>query len=111
LEAVFTALLAWFLFHENFDRRVMLGMCAIVAGGLLLVWAPGLHGDAPLGLVLIAVACLCWAIDNNLTRRVSASDAVLIAGLKGLVAGAINLGLALLVGQTLPPVGVTSLAM
>ena len=111
LEGVFTALLAWFLFRENFDRRVMLGMFCIVAGGLLLVWAPGKQGDAWFGLVLIAVACLCWAIDNNLTRRVSASDAVLIAGLKGLVAGAINLGLALLVGQTLPPLGVMSLAL
>jgi drug/metabolite transporter (DMT)-like permease len=111
LEAVFTALLAWFLFGENFDRRVMLGMFFIVAGGLLLVWAPGERGDASVGLVLIAAACLCWAIDNNLTRRVSASDAVLLAGVKGFVAGAINLGLALLVGQTLPPVGVTGLAM
>ena len=111
LEAVFTALLAWFLFKENFDRRVLLGMLAIVAGGLLLVWTPGAQGEASLGLVLIAVACLCWAIDNNLTRKVSASDAVLVAGLKGLVAGAVNLGLALLVGQTLPPPGVLGLAM
>lgn len=111
LEAVFTALLAWFLFRENFDRRVMSGMLAIVAGGLLLVWTPGKHGDAPLGLVLIAIACLCWAIDNNLTRKVSASDATVIASLKGVVAGAVNLGLGLLVGQALPPVGALSLAM
>jgi drug/metabolite transporter (DMT)-like permease len=111
LEAVFTALLAWFLFKENFDRRIMLGMFAIVAGGLLLVWTPGAQGEASLGLVLIAVACLCWAIDNNLTRKVSASDAVLIAGLKGLVAGAVNLGLALLVGETLPPIAVLGFAM
>ena len=32
LEAVFTALLAWFLFRENFDRRIMLGMFTIVGG-------------------------------------------------------------------------------
>ena len=111
LEGVFTALLAWFLFRENFDRRVMLGMFSIVAGGLLLVWTPGKNGEVSFGLVLIALACLCWAIDNNLTRKVSASDAMLIAGLKGLVAGAVNLGLALLIGQKLPPLGVLSLAM
>ena len=111
LEAVFTALLAWFLFRENFDRRILLGMAAIVAGGLLLVWTPGAHGEASPGLVLIAVACLCWAIDNNLTRKVSASDAVLVAGLKGLAAGAVNLGLALLAGQALPPLGVLGLAL
>lgn len=111
LEAVFTVLLAWFLFRENFDRRVMLGMVSIVAGGLLLVWSPGEQSVASWGLALIALACLCWAIDNNLTRRVSTSDATLVAGLKGLVAGAVNLTLALLVGQTLPPVGVIGLAM
>jgi drug/metabolite transporter (DMT)-like permease len=111
LEAVLTALLAWFLFRENFDRRVVLGMLFIVAGGVLLVWTPGKHGDASFGLVLIAVACLCWAIDNNLTRKVSASDAMVIASLKGLVAGAVNLGLGLLTGQALPLVGTLGLAM
>jgi drug/metabolite transporter (DMT)-like permease len=111
LEAVFTALLAWSLFRENFDRRILLGMVAIVAGGAVLVWTPGQQAEVSPGLALIAVACLCWAIDNNLTRKVSASDAMLIAGLKGLVAGAVNLGLALAVGQTLPPLGVLGLAM
>ena len=111
LEAVFTALLAWFLFRENFDRRVMSGMVCIVAGGLMLAWTPGGHGASSFGLVLIALACLCWAIDNNMTRKVSANDAMLIAGVKGLVAGAVNLGLGLLLGQTLPPVGVLGLAM
>jgi drug/metabolite transporter (DMT)-like permease len=111
LEAVFTALLAWFLFRENFDRRILLGMFAIVAGGLLLVWTPGAQAEASLGLGLIAVACLCWAIDNNLTRRVSANDAVLIAGLKGLAAAGVNLGLALLMGQALPSSGLLGVAM
>ncbi len=111
LEAVLTALLAWFLFRENFDRRIMLGMFAIVAGGVMLVWSPSRQGGYSLGLGLIAIACLCWAIDNNLTRRVSASDAMLIAALKGVVAGAVNLGLAWLVGQTLPPLGLLSLAL
>ena len=111
LEAVFTALLAWFLFRENFDRRVALGMACIVAGGGALAWTPGARGETSSGLVFIAAACLCWAIDNNLTRRVSAGDAMVIASLKGLVAGAVNLGLALSLGQPLPLPGVVGLAM
>ena len=111
LEAVFTALLAWFLFRENFDRRIALGLFAIVAGGLVLAWTPGARGEPSFGLVLIAIACLFWAVDNNLTRRVSASDATLIASIKGLVAGTVNLGLALLMGQILPPLGVLGFAM
>ncbi|MGH9651357.1 MAG: EamA family transporter, partial [Terriglobales bacterium] len=35
LEGVLTALLAWFVFRENFDRRIAAGMAAIVAGGLV----------------------------------------------------------------------------
>jgi drug/metabolite transporter (DMT)-like permease len=106
LEAVFTALLAWFLFRENFDRRVVIGMLAIVAGGAVLAWAPTESSHVSSGLVLIALACFCWAVDNNLTRKASASDAVVVAGLKGIVAGAVNVGLALLLGQRIPDAGV-----
>ena len=105
LEAVMTALLAWMVFKESVSRRVMAGMLLIVIGGLLLSW-PGARTDATIGgfgATLIAVACLCWAIDNNLTRRVSNSDALFIAGVKGMVAAVINIGLALSAGQAFPP--------
>ena len=105
LEAVFTAALAWVAFRENVDRRIFVGMLAIVAGGVLLSWeqAPRLAGVS--GPLLIAGACLAWALDNNLTRRVSGGDAVTIAALKGLVAGAVNLALALAMGAYLPAPG------
>lgn len=103
LEAVLTAALAWVVFREHADRRIVAGMALIVAGGIALSWP---QGDSGLGNVFgplaIMGACLCWAIDNNLTRKVSASDALFIACVKGLVAGAINLGLALGLGQSLP---------
>ena len=102
LEAVFTALIAWFMFGENFDRRIALGVAAVVAGGLMLAWAPVESGSTAVGLLLIVAACLCWGIDNNLTRRISAGDAVVIAALKGLVAGSVNLGLAFALGYRLP---------
>jgi drug/metabolite transporter (DMT)-like permease len=54
------------------------------------------------GALLVAGACLCWAIDNNLTRKVSAGDATFIAGAKGLVAGAVNLAIGLAIGGHLP---------
>ncbi|HEX7272690.1 MAG TPA: EamA family transporter [Casimicrobiaceae bacterium] len=110
LEAAFTALVAWFAFRENFDRRIVIGMCAIVAGGAVLGWAPDQWGRASKGMILIAGACFCWALDNNLTRKASASDAVVIAALKGAVAGAVNLGLALLLGHAMPSAGVLAAA-
>ena len=105
LEAVFTALIAWFVFRENIDRRIAIGMLAIVAGGVVLASSPGEATTVSRGAVFIVAACACWALDNNLTRKTSASDAVLIAGLKGIVAGAANLALALLLGQRLPAIG------
>jgi drug/metabolite transporter (DMT)-like permease len=55
--------------------------------------------------LLIIGACLCWAVDNNLTRKVAANDALLIAGLKGLCAGVVNTSLGLLTGAQLPAPG------
>lgn len=102
LEGVFTAMLAWFVFKENFDRRIALGMVAITLGGLLLSWGGRPDVGVPWGALAITGACLAWGIDNNLTRRISAGDPVQIAAAKGLVAGAVNLTIALSVGATLP---------
>lgn len=117
LEAVLTAVIAWLVFRENAGPRVLLGMAAIVAGGVALAWRPDAaavsDGAAmPLqGLLFIALACFCWAIDNNLTRKVSASDAVFIAATKGLVAGVVNTGVALAQGALLPAPAVLGATM
>jgi drug/metabolite transporter (DMT)-like permease len=109
LEAVFTASLAWFVFHENFDRRVAAGMGLIIIGGLVLSWTPR-HIAVSTGALFIAAACLCWAIDNNLTRKVSASDAMVIACVKGLVAGAVNTSVAVFMGAAIPSLSATAAA-
>jgi drug/metabolite transporter (DMT)-like permease len=94
LEGVFTAVIAWVVFRENVDMQIFLGMVAIVLGGVVLSWQPGAAGVAP-GALLVVAACVAWAVDNNLTRKVSANDAMVIACLKGLVAGSVNLCIAL----------------
>ncbi len=122
LEAVLTALIAWLIFKESADKRLVLGMAVIVMGSLTLSWPAqpeataqgvdlGLHFG--LGPVLIGLACLCWAIDNNLTRKVSSSDALFIAGVKGWVAGSVNSLLALSLGLEWPawPVVVSTLLL
>lgn len=102
MEGVLTSMLAWFVFKENFDRRIFIGMLFIVAAGVLLSWEQVPALGVPTGALAIIGACLCWAIDNNLTRKVSASDAVQIACAKGLVAGVVNVGIAGLLGFGLP---------
>jgi drug/metabolite transporter (DMT)-like permease len=102
LEGVATALMAWFVFHENFDRRIALGMAFLVVGAGVLSWGgtPTLASFA--GPLLILGACISWAIDNNLTRRVSLADPLQIVELKGLIAGPVNLALGLWAGANLP---------
>jgi len=102
LEGVATAMLAWFAFHEHVDRRIALGMGCLAAGALVLAWSekPGWSGLA--GPLAVASACLAWGVDNNLTRKVSLSDPLQIAELKGLVAGPVNLVLGLAAGGQLP---------
>lgn len=102
MEGVLTSMLAWFVFKENFDRRIFIGMLLIVAAGVLLSWDQAPASGLPWGALAITGACLCWGVDNNLTRKVSASDPLQIAGAKGLVAGSVNLAIGLALGGAMP---------
>jgi drug/metabolite transporter (DMT)-like permease len=110
-ESVFTALLAWFAFRENFDRRIALGMIAIVAGAVVLSWPKGARFSSAWPALAIVGACLAWGIDNNLTRKVSLADATWIAAIKGLSAGSVNLALAFSLGAAWPPFSALAGAM
>jgi drug/metabolite transporter (DMT)-like permease len=101
LEGLATMAIAWIVFRENVDRRLLIGAGAILCGAVVLSW----DGQSPrldAGGLFVAAACLAWGIDNNLTRKLSSADPVQIAMIKGLVAGAVNIGLALALGASLP---------
>lgn len=101
-EGVLTAVLAWVVFRENFDRRIALGMLAIAGGAVILSWPGEARFAGAWPALAILGACLCWAIDNNLTRKVALADATWIAAVKGSVAGSVNLALGLLLGARTP---------
>jgi drug/metabolite transporter (DMT)-like permease len=112
LETVLTAVIAWVVFKENADRRIVIGMLAIVAGGVALSWPTASAVQSSVtGPALVGLACLCWAIDNNLTRKVSASDALFIAATKGVMAGAVNTLIAMGMGAVLPGFATLSVTM
>src|SRR5215468_6532597 len=102
LEGVATALIAWFIFHENFDNRVMLGMACLVVGAMVLSWSGQPSLSSVLGPIAIIGACLAWGVDNNLTRKVSLSDPLHIVELKGLIAGPVSLVLGIISGASIP---------
>jgi drug/metabolite transporter (DMT)-like permease len=103
LEGVFTALLAAVVFREHVPARIAVGMLAITAGAAALVWADTGHVRLGTPALLVTGACVAWAIDNNLTRAVSATDPLTIAALKGAVAGPVSLVIALAHGAAWPP--------
>jgi drug/metabolite transporter (DMT)-like permease len=102
VEGAATALMAWFIFHESFDRRIALGMLCLTAGAAVLSWSGSPTFESVIGPLAIIAACIAWGIDNNLTRKVSLSDPLQIVAIKGLVAGPINLLLGFATGGTLP---------
>jgi len=110
-EGVFTALLAWLAFKENFDRRIALGMAAIALGAVVLSWPGEARFAGAWPALAVLGACLAWALDNNLTRKVSLADASWIAAVKGLAAGSINLALAFGLGATLPAAPVVAASL
>lgn len=67
MEGALTALLAWFVFREQFDRRIFVGMLLIIAAGVLLSLDDGTAVGEGIswGTVCIVAVCLCWAIDNT----------------------------------------------
>lgn len=106
LEGPFTVILAVLFFGEHLSARTTVGTFLIILGAAILSFTPGaaLGGDA-VGVLCITGACLGWALDNNLTSRLSLRDPVAIVKTKGLVGGVVSLGLAFLVGNEVPPVG------
>ena len=104
LESVFTVVLAWFLFGEQRNARVVVGMTLIVVACALLAGGDSAGTTTWKGAAFIALACLLWALDNNLTRKVAANDAVAIAAAKGVAGGAVNLTLAAIVAGAPPAV-------
>ncbi len=101
LEGLFTMVLAWMVFGENVDRRLLLGAFAILCGAVVLAW-DGTSFSFGSGGLFIVMACFAWGVDNNLTRKLSASDPVQIASYKCAVAGLVNVVLAFSLGSDIP---------
>jgi drug/metabolite transporter (DMT)-like permease len=99
LEAPFTILLAVTLFGEHLGRRELGGAALVIAGAALLAFVPGRLDAGLAGVACVVAACLGWAIDNNLTQRLSLRDPVAVARAKTLGAAVVGIGLAAILGR------------
>ena len=98
-EIVATAAIARVLFGERIPRRLWGAIAAITGGSILLSFE---GGDALRFSLLILLACLCWGLENNCTRRLSAKDPLQIVVVKGLGSGTGSLLVALACGERFP---------
>jgi drug/metabolite transporter (DMT)-like permease len=102
LEAPFTIGIAVLFFGESLVRREVVGAAAVVLGGVLLASGPGQGSMHALGALAVAGAGLAWSIDNNLSQRLSLRDPVAVTRVKTLVAGGVNVAVAMAMGDHLP---------
>ncbi len=103
LEALFTALLAWRLYGETVDRRVVLAMVSLMAGGVVLALEQGLQGNVQLlGLAAVMVATAAWGVDNTLSRGVADRDPGQVVLAKSSLGVVATFALALFFGEPMP---------
>jgi drug/metabolite transporter (DMT)-like permease len=110
-EGVSTTLIALFFFKESIGRRVLTAVLCITIASILLSWDFSNQWEFSLGALGVVGACVCWGIDNNFTRNISAKNPYTIVILKGFGAGAFSLILALVLSQQIPDIKVVLLAM
>ena len=110
-EIVATALFALLLFREKVNRMLWaaLGCITLSCGILSFQGAESLRFSAA-SLLVLGAAC-CWGLENTGTRRLSSKSAREIVILKGFFSGGGSLCLALLAGESLPPLGIALRAM
>ncbi len=105
VEGPLTLMVGIVILHEYLGRRAAFGSAVIFAGSAVIGFQGGAADLDLVGTVLVLGACLGWAIDNNLTQRLSVRDPFQIVAVKTGVAATVNVSLALLRGEDLPAVG------
>jgi drug/metabolite transporter (DMT)-like permease len=110
-EVVATTMIAVLVFREAVGKKVVAAISLITLASILLSVDLTSTWGFSLGALGILAACVLWGVDNNFTRNISAKDPLSITLLKGFIGGAFSVGLALLLGNRLPQIGLVLAAL
>jgi drug/metabolite transporter (DMT)-like permease len=102
-EIVATSLIALVLFSEKVSKRLWIAIALITLSTMVLSFESSKSLSISTGWLFILAACLCWGLENNCTRKLSSKSTAQIVTLKGLFSGLGSLIIALLLGESLPP--------
>ena len=98
-EIVATALIALAVFGERISARLWMGIGFVTVSCVLLSFEGSAGLDFSVGSLFVLLACVCWGIENNCTRRLSAKDPLEIVLLKGIFSGMGSVVIGLCVGE------------
>jgi drug/metabolite transporter (DMT)-like permease len=86
-EIVATTLIAMVIFKETIGRRMGIAIALITLSSFLLsIEDIGSLSFSP-GSLLVILACVCWGLENNCTRKLSIKDPLEIVFIKGFGSG------------------------
>lgn len=86
-EIVATSIIALIVFREAIGKRLWLSICLITMSSVILSVTDIGNLSFSLGSVLVLLACLCWGLENNCTRKLSIKDPMQIVIIKGIFSG------------------------
>ena len=101
-EIVATTLIALLVFGERVSSRTWVAIILITASAIILSNAGAGELSFSTGSLAVILACVCWGIENNCTRRLSDSGPLRIVVIKGVFSGLGSLVIAVFMGMGSP---------
>ena len=95
-EIVATTLIALLIFKEPIGRRLWGAILLIVISSIILSVEDISSFSFSLGSVFVLLACTCWGLENNCTRKLSVKDPLQVVIIKGFGSGTGSLIIALI---------------
>jgi drug/metabolite transporter (DMT)-like permease len=109
LELAATAILGFLFFKDHLDLNGWLGVGGALLAGVLVTINEGRAGIMP--ALLVALACVCWGLDNHFTALIDGITPQESTFIKGAVAGTVNFGIGILTFPNLPDAGTVLAAL
>lgn len=98
-EIVATTLIALLIFKESISKRLWIAIFFITVSSTILSVEDISSFSFSYGSIFVLLACICWGLENNCTRKLSIKDPLEVVVVKGFGSGLGSLIIALSLGD------------